>query len=243
MTPRAERLKRLKEFYSLLGELEERLGGVRQLSECDGRMKWPKRGVYFFMESGERRTGSGQGPRIVRVGTHALKEGAKSKLWGRLSQHRGTKKGGGNQRGSIFRRLVGNALINKNELDYPSWDKGSTASPKVRERERELEEEVSQVIGEMPFLWLAVEDEPGPGSLRGYIERNTIALLSNWCEVSSWCDEESIDLPSDSWLGDACDRDEVRASGLWNSRHVKECYNPAFLKTLKRLVHKMSKSE
>ena len=32
----------------------------------------------------------------------------------------------------------------------------------------------------MPFLWLEVPDPPGPDSLRGYIERNAIVLLSNY---------------------------------------------------------------
>ena len=39
---------------------------------------------------------------------------------------------------------------------------------------------MSTVIGAMPFLWLAVDDEPGAESLRGDIERNAIALLSNF---------------------------------------------------------------
>ena len=29
----------------------------------------------------------------------------------------------------------------------------------------------------MPFLWFAIDDAPGPKSLRGYVERNSIALL------------------------------------------------------------------
>ena len=84
----------------------------------------------------------------------------------------------------------------------------------------------------MPFLWLAVEDEPGRGSLRGYIERNAIALLSNY-------GRHPIDQPSSSWLGHHCNREKVRASGLWNSNHVNEDYDPAFLGVLTRLVAEM----
>jgi hypothetical protein len=63
-------------------------------------MVWPKRGVYFFFETGESRSDSGSGPRVVRVGTHALREGSRAKLWTRLSQHQGTiTTGGGNHRG------------------------------------------------------------------------------------------------------------------------------------------------
>ena len=46
-------------------------------------------GVYFFHEPGEERLDTGVGPRIVRVGTHALKIGSSTKLWTRLSQHKG----------------------------------------------------------------------------------------------------------------------------------------------------------
>ena len=103
------------------------------------------------------------------------------------------------------------------------------ASREVRESERSLEVAVSKVIGEMPFLWLAITDEPGPTSLRGYIERNAIALLSN-------CARQPIDPPSPSWLGLHCSRQKVRDSGLWNSNHVTERYDPAFLDTLADMI-------
>jgi hypothetical protein len=88
------RISDLKNFYALLGSLAERGGGPRTLSACSGRLNWPRRGVYFFMEDGEVRSESGTGPRIVRVGTHALTEGSGTKLWNRLSQHRGQLKAG-----------------------------------------------------------------------------------------------------------------------------------------------------
>ena len=83
------RLDHLKQFYLSLGVLEKRLGGARRLSDCSGRMSWPMRGIYFFMEPGEGRTETGHGPRIVRVGTHALTARSNTKLWDRLRQHRG----------------------------------------------------------------------------------------------------------------------------------------------------------
>ena len=66
--------------------------------------------VCFFYEAGEERSGSGVALRVVRIGTHGLTVGSRSTLWGRLSQHRGTSRGTGNHRGSIFRLLVGIAL-------------------------------------------------------------------------------------------------------------------------------------
>jgi hypothetical protein len=81
----------------------------------------------------------------------------------------------------------------------------------------------------MRFLWLAIEDEAGAESRRGYIERNSIALLSDY-------DKPTLDPPSPGWLGHYSDRERVRKSGLWNQNHVDEAYDPAFLDTLDRLV-------
>ena len=88
---------------------------------------------------------------------------------------------------------------------------------------------VSKVIGKMPFLYLSINDDSGPDSLRGYIERNSIALLSNY-NISA------LDPPSDDWLGDECNREKVRNSGLWNQNHVDETYDPDFLNALEILV-------
>ena len=59
----------LTRFYDLLDRLTASIGGARLLSECHGHMDWPTRGVYFFFEDGEARSDSGNGPRVVRVGT------------------------------------------------------------------------------------------------------------------------------------------------------------------------------
>ena len=81
---------------------------------------------------------------------------------------------------------------------------------------------VSEYIGQMPFLWLNVNDAPGPKSSRGMIERNAIALLSGYsCPVAY--------SPSIEWLGQYSDRERVRLSGLWNNNHVDETYDPSFL--------------
>ncbi|WP_205648872.1 hypothetical protein [Acuticoccus kandeliae] len=204
--------------------------GVR-LNACNGHLNWPKRGVYFFMEDGEDRSESGNGPRIVRVGTHALRTGSSTSLWARLSQHRGPQSsGGGNHRGSIFRLLVGTALAARDGDHCPTWDdRRSVASPEVRAAELEMERKVSAAIGTMSLLWLAVDDDPAPQSARGDIERNAIALLSNLGKAP-------LDPPSASWLGHHCDRERVRGSGLWNNNHVDEKYDPAFLERMNTLL-------
>jgi hypothetical protein len=196
-------------------------------------MDWPNRGVYFFQEHGERRTDTGTGPRIVRVGTHALKTGSKTTLWNRLSQHKGpAKTKGGNHRGSIFRLIVGTALMKVNGSRYSTWGKGSSAPKPVREKEHALEQIVSETIGNMPFLWLDIPDDADPTSLRGHIERNAIALLSNY-------QKPTIDPPSPDWLGHHCNRERVRDSGTWNQNHVNENYEPDFLNDLEQLISAM----
>lgn len=220
----------LVRFYSILGSLEDEIGGRRRLGDCSGRMPWPNRGVYFFYDQGENQSDTGDGPRVVRVGTHALISASRTTLWKRLSQHRGQHRtGSGNHRGSIFRLIVGAALINRDKLDFPTWGRGNLAKGDIKSGEVALEHQVSQVIGNMSFLWVPVDDEPGPESARGYVERNSIALLSNY-------NKPALDPPSAGWLGHHSDRDRVRKSGLWNQNHVEETYDPSFLDTLERLV-------
>ena len=236
----ANRLADTRRFYELLGRLQNRVGGPRRLVDCTGRMDWPRRGLYFFCEAGEERSGSGVGLRVVRIGTHGLAAGSRSTLWGRLSQHRGTSRGSGNHRGSIFRLLVGIALARQQGITLPpSWgvggDPGAAARrlgldrADVKSAEADLEMHVSRDIGDMPFLWLGIEDEPGPASQRGLIERNVIALLSGYREPAP-------DPPSTDWLGHLSDRERVRRSGLWNNNHVDEDYDSSFLEVFARRI-------
>lgn len=233
------RLNQIHRFYEILRDLEDRLSGKRLLANCHGKMRWPKRGVYFFFEPGEERS-SGSGLRVVRVGTHALKPGSGTTLWNRLRTHRGTisgkRAGGGNHRGSIFRLHVGTAILRKNGLQkyYPTWAVGSSAPSLVRNKEVPIERIVSQHIRSMPFLWLRVDDATGPNSERACIERNSIALLSNYRKLKT---KMAIDPPSEDWLGYYCRNSRVRRSGLWNDEHVREQrLDPAYLDKLGAIV-------
>jgi hypothetical protein len=226
-----QRLENLRRFYSILDELKVRLGGYRRLATADGRLAWPQRGIYFFFEPGEQRSNSGFGRRVVRVGTHALTLTSRTTLWGRLSQHRGVAiTGGGNHRGSVFRKHIGYALMGRTpELDCPTWGERTSAPRAVREREHYLELMVTEVIGQMPFLWLDVGEIKDGHRVRGYLERHPIALLSNY-------GKPPVDPPSPTWLGSFCRSERVKLSGLWLSDYVDEAYDPIFLDRMEQQV-------
>lgn len=232
----------LKHLYGLFDRLTKKLGGMRRLEEISHHKDWPLRGVYFFFDLDEPRTGSGMGPRLVRVGTHALKPGSKSTLRQRLRQHAGrSRTPGGNHRGSIFRLLVGEAAIARGDFVAPprSWEvEGDLTAAAVKlnadrhvlkAEEQPVEEAVSAYLRRLPFLWLNVCDAPGPSSTRGNIERNTIALVSN-------CNKVVVDPASSKWLGNHSDRTKVRQSGLWNQNHIEEEYDPRYLDELEELI-------
>ena len=166
-------------LYRIFDRLEVSSGGKRFLAQLAPSGSWPRRGVYFFFEPGEVRAGSGHGLRLVRVGTHALGVGARSTLHQRLRQHAGkSSSAGGNHRGSIFRLLVGQALIARGDCSpCPSWgvkgDIGKAAGMLSAQRaaltaaEAPVEAAVSNYVGRLPFLWLPIDDEPGPSSCVG----------------------------------------------------------------------------
>ena len=160
----------------------------------------------------------------VRVGTHALKNNSKSTLRGRIVQHRGTlDPPGGNHRGSIFRLLIGLALARREPgLACPTWGVGSSAAREVTAGEAELEAAVSRTIARMEALLLPIEDAPGPASLRGFVERNAIALLSNY-------DREAIDRPSSGWLGAWCPRENSSAQACGTTITSTRCASRHFL--------------
>jgi len=224
----------LDDFYELIDVLRRRSGGERLLRDCDGRMGWPPRGVYFFFEDGE--TLPDGRPRVTRVGTHALSAGTKSTLWSRLAQHRGVvggaRPGGGSHRGSVFRLHVGQALLARDGDPggvASTWSIGSSAPSDVLSIEHPHERRVSAYIGSMPFLVLGVDDEPSESSDRGVIERGAISTLG-----AAGVSEKS----SPEWLGRHSRYEAIRRSGLWNVNHVDEVAVP-FIEIFQRWVEVM----
>jgi hypothetical protein len=226
----SRRLSDLRRFYSLLDVLAQRQP-FRLLAECDGRLLWPKRGVYFFMEEGEHRSESGIGNRVVRVGSHALTATSKTNLWRRLVQHRGNADGiGGNHRGSVFRLLIGEALQNRAGQVSSTWGQGNSAPREIRQAELDFEQQVSGKLGLMPFIWLDVDGGSDGPAIRKFIEQNAIALLSNF-------GKSGIDMPSADWLGHHSGKELVRQSGIWNRDHTSATYHSDFISVLADYVN------
>jgi hypothetical protein len=223
----------LSRFYEVLARLERLPNQGLPLRQLASKHSLPNRGVYFFREPGEMFEPSGAA-RIVRVGTHAVSAGSKSTLHSRLKAHKGSQSGSGNHRGSIFRLHVGHALLVKENHQILTWGSGSTApqglraNPAAQLEEALWEKRVSDIIGAMTVLWVDIPDEPSSESQRATIERNSIALLSNrLCPVAA---------ANDQWLGRFNPREAIRASRLWNLKHIDESHDRAFLDLLEQAV-------
>lgn len=215
-------------FYDYIFNLAEETGGIRTFNECNGRMFWPQRGVYFIVDFHEKSLFSNGGPRIVRVGTHAVSKGSKSTLWKRLKTHKGVADGGGNHRGSIFRLHVGNAIKKREGLECGTWGTGQNTSKEIREKEHFLEKLVSEYIGQLGIIVLDVDDPPSATSSRAYIEKNSIALLSSL--------NSSFNFSTINWLGNFSPRNEIIDSCLWNINYICSDYDPNFIQTLEHYI-------
>ncbi len=226
-----DRINDLQQFYRLMSKLEKKLGGFRYLSECNGRMNWPEKGILFFYEVGEFRFHQGLGNRIVFIGTNAIKKDSETTLWKRLRQHRGrVEPPGGRHRNSALRSHIGDSLMEKIQaFELPRWGMKKNISERDIRQEQDLEALVSNIIGSMPFLWLGVDDEAGANNRRIYIKQNSIALLSNF-------NRTSLDSSSQNWLGNYSSSEKIRNSGLWNIDDVEREYDQNFLSCLENII-------
>jgi hypothetical protein len=119
----------------------------------------------------------------------------------------------------VFRRHLGTAIITRDHPDWPPEVLDDWYDPSYRHQplEEQIEREVSQYVGVMPFLWLDVPDR----TERQVIEAGAIALLS---ERTGAVDQRSPD-----WLGQHAFKSEIRKSGLWNVQHTNSPCVPRFL--------------
>lgn len=217
------------EFYGLIEEQAEAIGGFWSLPDCSGDDHWPEHGVVFFVEPGEMRE-DGETPRIVRVGTHALTPTSKTRLWDRLRSDRGAlggaNPGSGNHRASALRRYVGRALMAREGFPEAAATWGGTGkiSAQAKQDELALEIAVSRHIAEMDFVWMAVprlED-------RLAIESGAVSLLSN-------LNRDPLDPPSADWLGRDAGQ-TIAGAGLWNVDHAELAPQTEVLELLRRHI-------
>ena len=223
----SERRETLDEFYALLDEQAEAIGGHWTLPDCSGDDYWPDHGMVFFFEPGEVRE-DGKTPRVVRVSTHALTEKSKTRLWDRLRSDRGTvggsNPGAGNHRASALRRHLGRALLGRDGFTSAaaSWGIAGNVSPEMKQRELELEIAVSDYLATMSFVWMAMPEMED----RIAVERLSVSLLSN-------LGREPVDPPSPDWLGHHAG-ESISAAGLWNIEHTNRAPEPGLLSLLRR---------
>lgn len=161
-------------------------------------------GLYFFYEAGEA---SEHGPvgRIVRAGNHPR---SNEGLVRRLRQHYS-----GRKNGSVFRRLLGGALLRardpKNPCLAPSPGRGHWERQRGESccRCSTIELEVSALLrSRFRFRCVPIKDR----ETRNRFEALLIATLAacSSCKVSS------------GWLGLYAYPDTVRRTGLWNTQFV-----------------------
>ena len=164
----------------------------------------PSDGLYFFYEDGEVNSHDA-GPRVVRIGNHPRAVGG---LRNRLRNHYS-----GNKNGSVFRKLLGGALIRRRNPDDPCllprpgqghWER---QDKRTCSRCKPVEQEVSQLLKEhFSFRCVRIVDR----TERNRFEQLLIASLARCpgCKASA------------TWLGRHAYSSNVRQSGLWNSDFI-----------------------
>lgn len=202
--------KRVPRLKDLIEEVDERSTIIHNMARKMTYYSWDKiddigfeNGIYLIFESGESAYGM---DRIVRVGTHR----ADGRLKARLKDHYLRK----NKDGSIFRKNIGLALLNKEQDEYLDIWRLNTSSPKIKEEnkdrlkpvyEKEIEKKVSRYLKENTgFTCIEVRDKME----RLRIEEGLIAILNKNQRFKA----------SDEWLGNYHPDIEIRESYLWNKQ-------------------------
>jgi len=221
------RIEKINTFYSLLEILDKKFP-KRTLSELN-KSNLPIKGVYFFFDTEQTRSKSKE-LKVIRIGTHAARANSKTTLYNRLKQHKGTNKGYGNHRGSVFRELVGFCFINNQFPEVSSWGQKN----KKTNSEKQVENTVSSYLSNLLFTVIEIPGASHKDNDRAFIEKNSISLLSNY-------NKEKIDANTQKWLGNGCRKDKVIKSGLWNRDYVdREQIDDDFLKSFEKYIIKMT---
>lgn len=239
----------LQAVYQTLEKAVEQTGGPFYLDNCTGTQNWPDRGLYvFFSKDTDIEYDPVSEWQITRVGTVGVSANSSSTLWDRLRQHRGNNRGkyktGGNHRGSVFRKHVGRAILERDDIgkEYPHWGSPHRSLPDdinttaLRENEHGLEKRVSEYIRSLPFIVIDVPGEPGPKCDRARLEKNIIGLISHARRATP-------SLMKDSWLGHHSPRAEIHKTGLWNIDYVNAFYSASIVEDLDSYVQQTEEIE
>lgn len=153
-------------------------------------------GIYIVFEKGETYKGFA---RVVRVGTH--------KSPGRLKQRLKDHFIGENHNGSIFRKNIGKALLNRDNDPYLSiWtldtSRTANAGKADRSKETEIEHRVSAYMREA-FTFCVFRVDNAAERLR--MEEAIIATLNQSDDFKAGSD----------WFGNSSPECEIRESGMW----------------------------
>ena len=151
-------------------------------------------GIYIMFEKGELYKGF---DRIVRVGTHT----SDNRLKRRLKDHYLKE----NKDGSIFRKNIGKAILNKNNHPYlQAWslDTNKAADKYDAEFQEKIEKQVSAYLKDnITFTCFQVDTKED----RLRLEEGIIALLNSTPSFVS----------SEKWRGRFSPIDDISQSGLW----------------------------
>ncbi len=153
-------------------------------------------GIYIVFEKGEIYKGCA---RIVRVGTHT----SPGRLKQRLKDHFVRE----NHNGSIFRKNIGKALLNRDRDPYlPIWALDTSKAPNIgkenKVKEAEVERRVSAYMQDA-FTFCVFNVETKEERLR--LEEAIIATLHQTDDFKA----------SAAWLGNSSPEWEIRQSAMW----------------------------
>ena len=153
-------------------------------------------GIYIVFE--KRETYSGL-DRIVRVGTHNSQGRLKNRLKDHFLQE--------NKDGSILRKNIGKAILNKDRDPYlPIWTLNTSKPENYRYIARQIQDQTEKrvsdyLIKNITFTVFPVNDQ----TLRLRSEKGIIATLNQTKDFG----------PQSDWLGQYSPEIEIRTSGLW----------------------------
>lgn len=185
-------------------------------------------GVYVMFEEGETYHGY---PRITRIGTHqADKKTApdtpskKQSVWKRMMQHYGNVNSLlGRKDGSIFRKNIGIAMLNKSKDPYveawlfdrttpanrEKYDSDKTKVPFNKAKQDDIEKKVSSYIrNKISFVVVPINSRKKRHDFE-------YGLISAICRAFDF-------IPSKNWLGNFNDKEKIQQSHMWVANGIDD---------------------